>query len=845
MAGKLSQYKITLTTGLTYRNGQNTVFLPYKAGDSVADFALSNFGDSAIILKNGGKVDTSMFVEDTDTFNLAFSSTGITVTWKSQVYSLGDVDDILLVVNMLRTDSGGLSVIATGSTTSRSLADRFAEYYHVMDYDAVGDGVTDDTTAIQAALTAAINSGRPATVYFDDGKQFKTKGGHKLASNITIAGGGMHTARVLYDDTTATQFMFYTDRSPDPRVSNICIRDLRVDGTWLTNQSEMSSDLRPFRFSQVDNLIFMNVQSNNARKLNVTAEYSTNVFVSNCHVQNSCRDAFNFTACSGVTFTGCSVQNCADDAFACHTPDAAPNPVRRGVSILGCTIVDSFGIKCLGGRDITIVGNQIRRPRSYGIIASFSDGTFNEGNTSALAITVTGNTVTDVIDGPVFGPFGVYRTYIQVGSVAATSGGATLANKPGQNDTATSTFVPYHKYLHNKGTGATVPHAGGFGINVSGNTLIRTAATDVANYSDLGWGLPFNKTGYADLALTSADMNATGFRLDRTIKNAIISNNTVSTGLFGVLIAARAGQVAQDFDFENLVIANNNFHRCLSSGITNDFITSDAHVDIKIYNNRFDLDPYHESPNRDTVNKDGTWSVTTQAFPAGLVLTRMKGVKVGGNHYRNCLRPHQLSAGSVVQITQSEIVYCKPVAVGTNDSNGGVGFIPAASPNRWHHVIEETSPASADYGKILNICELGGTAVPTTGTYVAGHMIYNTGPAITLGETVIGWLRLTTGSNHTVGTDWVVVRSQNTLTASFTYNPGNIASGAGEVSGAVTVTGAAFGDAVDVAAPYDLQGIQATGYVSAADTVRIKLSNDTGSAIDLASGSWKIKVRKG
>ncbi|NBT58133.1 hypothetical protein EBT16_05050, partial [bacterium] len=88
MAGKLSQYKITLTTGLTYRTGQNTVFLPYKAGDSVADFALSNFGDSAIILKNGGKVDTSMFVEDTDTFTLAFSSTGITVTWKSQVYSL-------------------------------------------------------------------------------------------------------------------------------------------------------------------------------------------------------------------------------------------------------------------------------------------------------------------------------------------------------------------------------------------------------------------------------------------------------------------------------------------------------------------------------------------------------------------------------------------------------------------------------------------------------------------------------------------------------------------------------------------------------------------------------------
>ncbi|NDD53424.1 hypothetical protein EBZ39_06040 [bacterium] len=726
------------------------------------------------------------------------------------------------------------------------MADRFAEYYHIMDYGAVGDGVADDTAAVQAALSAAIASGKPATVYADDGKTFKTKGGHEITTNnITIAGGGMHTAKFLYDDVNATNFMFYSSRTPSPRRSNICFRDFRVDGTWLTNQSEMSSDLRPFRLSQVDNLIFMNVQSNNARKLNITSEYSTNVFVSNCHVQNSCRDAFNFTACSGVTFTGCSVQNCGDDAFACHTPDAAPNPVRRGVTIIGCTIVDSFGIKCLGGRDITIVGNQIRRPRSYGIIASFSDATFSEGNTSALAITVTGNTISDVIDGPVFGPFGVYRTYIQVGSVAATSGGATLANKPGGNITASSTFVPYHQYLHNKGTASTTPHAGGFGVNVSGNTLVRTAATNTVNYSDLGWGLPFNKTGYADLALTTASMDATGIRLDRTLKNAIISNNTISTGLYGFLIAARTGQVAEDFDFENVVISDNNVHRCTSSGLTNDFITNDVFVDIKIYNNRFDLDPYHESPNRDTVNKDGTWSATTQAFPAGINISRMKGVKVGGNHYRNCLKAHHTSSGTVVQITQPETIYCKPTATGTNDSNGGVGVIPAASPGRWHYVIEETSPASADYGKILNICELGGTAVPTSGTYVAGHRIFNTSPAYSLGLTVTGWLRLTTGSSHTLGTDWVTLRNQEILTASFTYNPGNIASGAGEVSGPITVTGAAFGDVVDVAAPYDLQGMQATGYVSAADTVRIKLSNDTGGAIDLASGSWKIKVRKG
>lgn len=81
-------------------------------------------------------------------------------------------------------------------------------------------------------------------------------------------------------------------------------------------------------------------------------------------------------------------------------------------------------------------------------------------------------------------------------------------------------------------------------------------------------------------------------------------------------------------------------------------------------------------------------------------------------------------------------------------------------------------------------------------------------------------------------------------TTQVTIDPPNIANGSGVTSANITVTGAAFGDFVDVAAPYSLQGLILTGYVSAADTVQVRLHNGTGGAVNLASGTWRVTVRR-
>ena len=73
-------------------------------------------------------------------------------------------------------------------------------------------------------------------------------------------------------------------------------------------------------------------------------------------------------------------------------------------------------------------------------------------------------------------------------------------------------------------------------------------------------------------------------------------------------------------------------------------------------------------------------------------------------------------------------------------------------------------------------------------------------------------------------------------------DPPSISDGATTVI-SFNVPGAAFGDFVLVAPPYSLQGlIPSMPWVSDDDEVSIALTNNTGGAVDLDEGDWKVKV---
>jgi hypothetical protein len=87
-------------------------------------------------------------------------------------------------------------------------------------------------------------------------------------------------------------------------------------------------------------------------------------------------------------------------------------------------------------------------------------------------------------------------------------------------------------------------------------------------------------------------------------------------------------------------------------------------------------------------------------------------------------------------------------------------------------------------------------------------------------------------------------RGPAVLRANATVDPGNIGA-AVAANTAVTVTGVATGDVVDVIPPTTLEAVAVQSAIAtAANTITLRLVNDSAAAIDPASATWTFYVRR-
>jgi len=88
-------------------------------------------------------------------------------------------------------------------------------FANIKDFGAVGDGIADDTAAIQAAITSLTATG--GTVFFPAG-EYKTDGGVTLVGNLTLQG---ETGTILKPTDSVSQWA-YRGLS----ISNVKVKDI-------------------------------------------------------------------------------------------------------------------------------------------------------------------------------------------------------------------------------------------------------------------------------------------------------------------------------------------------------------------------------------------------------------------------------------------------------------------------------------------------------------------------------------------------------------------------------------------------------------------------------------------
>lgn len=130
-------------------------------------------------------------------------------------------------------------------------------FLNVKDYGAIGDGVADDTAAIQAALTAAESTifnadvGRGKTVFFPTGLYKITSTLNLGASHCTLLGEGPRSSSIVYEPATGTALYAAAG------LVSFNIKSLDIRGSLLGNTHTSGWGLHivgPARFNTFDDV---------------------------------------------------------------------------------------------------------------------------------------------------------------------------------------------------------------------------------------------------------------------------------------------------------------------------------------------------------------------------------------------------------------------------------------------------------------------------------------------------------------------------------------------------------------------------------------------------------------
>jgi len=616
-------------------------------------------------------------------------------------------------------------------------------------FGAKGDGVNDDSAAINKAFSAA-NARGIGSVYINPGYVFrKSDTGALLVMypGTTLFGAGDKSV-IWHDDRpeNGRRDMLQVQSSA---LLGVSFRDFRVKGnvetfTVETNQSQCLTG------SDFASLFMSNVTIDGCRFMSTAFTRVKDAMIVGCRIRNSLRDGIRLTHSRNVKIIGNHFFKVADDAVALHSVDgnnAIMLPCNHVVS--DNTFEYSQGICVLGAKQLKIHGNNMRfMLRSPIRITNTS--TLSEGNTPLFNISIKNNDIADTL-----ALYNSTSTDMAIRINVRERTGA--APKPGVG-------APQFDYNWIGGPdfqADLLTNPGAFGINISGNKVSRTWKGSGV-WTDLGDGLlldrlgAFNPPGFYNPTITPTFFDIGGVEISGPARGLAINDNEFY-GLGVDKTVIKLPTASSSGVYEDYTIHDNKIVDCPGIGL--DFsMASGIHRNVSVRDNVIDLDPLLRHPSH---NSDNTWASTTATTCILTGNAQLVGT-ADGNTFGHAARivdtPSRMSWGP-----SNEAVWQPNGGTGLDGTatNRGIRYIPSGV--RFIHTIYNGDPSSPSFKNILTKPMMFASSMPSTGTYVYGHVTEASIPILsgTTGSRylVTKWVRLTTGSGHVLNTDWAEARS--------------------------------------------------------------------------------------
>lgn len=631
----------------------------------------------------------------------------------------------------------------------------FIEWFGaVADFSLVSGTGTDNTAAGQGAITMALLLG---------GHEIRSGAGHFYwnsttsldpgAGSLAFIGAGRDQTFWHFEEGTAGSKRYLFKNTINTAKGGLTFRDLCFQGTLATSARRAGNPLWLDYYKRV------NIE--NCRFYSIAAEamdfhYCSQFRCVDCDFEDIAADAIRARDCPDTMVSGNRIKRNGDDSIAIHvTPWSYSSfrPTRRRIDIHNNIVVNGGAIKVIGPKVTRITNNVLGLiNQAHGIIVQDSSP---EGGAAFHDIEISGNTINDVVNVST-GTAAQATAYISIAATATmTPRGATATNGtiPGDYDATGATFIKPWDWYETDTTDASKAVPFPARIVISRNTLGRTLKAAAA-FSDYGHGTSLFQGVAYDPAVGDTALFPTNGVWGGSYPGFVgltINDNQIEDCEYGVGLPT----ATSDHSYRNCQIMRNRMLNIKNYGV----ICQGAYdIDMTIAHNVIDMDPYCRNANSNT-----NGSFAADGLPWGISGGSAKGMRIFDNTFAHCCVPVKLNSPGSNHVDRNIIRCGTPAAVGFNVGNKGIGNIPVN--DNWVYEISDADPTSGTYRQYTQKLLLFSATMPSTGWYPAGYFVRSTATA------QLGWMRLTTGSSHTLNTDWQAVPAA-------AYTPANIADSA-------------------------------------------------------------------